>query len=135
MRGTYKTKSKEIINEEIKSFSNGFTIKELKTSLDNKNINVGLTTLYRHLLDLENKNIVKKYFDDNNVAHFKTIISSESDNVFYLKCSKCEKIVPVDCECINDFYKHILGKHKFYIEAKNIILSGLCNDCKNFIKL
>jgi glycosyltransferase involved in cell wall biosynthesis len=32
-------------------------------------------------------------------------------------------------------YKFVKRKHKFYIEAKNIILSGLCNDCKNFIKL
>ena len=59
MRGSYKTKSKEYIDEEIKSFTNGFTIKELKDSLDNKNIKVGLTTLYRHLIDLEKKEIVK----------------------------------------------------------------------------
>ncbi len=135
MRGSYKTKSKEYIDEEIKSFTNGFTIKELKDSLDNKNIKVGLTTLYRHLIDLEKKEIVKKYYDDINVAHYKVTIPTESENVFFLKCVKCEKIVPVDCECINDFYLHVLKQHKFYIQSKNIILSGICNDCKNFIRL
>ena len=48
-RGSYKTKARNILSEEIKEFSNGFTIKELKAKLDNKNINIGLTTIYRTL--------------------------------------------------------------------------------------
>ena len=44
-RGSYKTKTRTIIADEVKLFDNGFTIKELKKSLENKNINIGLTTI------------------------------------------------------------------------------------------
>ena len=135
MRTEYKTKSKEIISNEIKEFKNGFTIKELNTNLDNKDIKVGLTTIYRALEELESKGVVKKYFDENNIAHFKYLLDCESQSHFYLKCNKCNKIIHIDCECINDFYIHILKKHKFSIESTNLIIPGLCNDCKSFIKI
>ncbi len=135
MRGNYKTKSKDIIDNEIKNFSNGFTIKELKESFDSKNIQIGLTTIYRHLDELEDEEVVKKYYDDKNIAHYKFVLDCTSDNHFYLKCIKCDKIIHVDCECINEFYAHVLKQHKFELDCKNIILPGICNDCKSFIKL
>ncbi|MCR5350537.1 MAG: transcriptional repressor [Acholeplasmatales bacterium] len=135
MRGEYKTKTKEIVNNEIKEIKNGFTIKELKERLDKKNVKIGLTTLYRVLEDLESKEIVKKYYDDENIAHFKYLIDCQSESHFYLKCNRCNKIVHIDCDCINEFYSHVLKKHKFSIETSNLIIPGICNDCKSFIKL
>jgi len=135
MRESYKTKTKEIIDNEIKLFKNGFTIKELIDSLNNKNIKIGKATVYRHLNDLVLDNTVKKYFDENNESHYKYLLDCESESHFYLKCNKCNKIVHIDCECINDFYFHIINKHKFYIESTNLIIPGICNECKNFIKL
>ncbi len=134
-RGEYNTKSKEIVAEEIKCFSNGFTIKELKESLDNKDKKIGLTTIYRALDKLENEGIVKKYFDENNVAHFKYVNDCTSENHFYLKCVKCEKMYHVDCSCIDELSIHILKQHKFSIDTRNIILPGICNNCKSFLKI
>ena len=129
---TYNTTQKESIKETIKEFSDGFTIKELKELLDNKNIKIGLTTVYRLIGELENKGIVKKYFDENNIAHYKYVKDCVSENHFYLKCVKCNKITHVDCNCINDFQSHIYKQHKFLLDAKNIILEGLCSSCNKF---
>lgn len=129
---TYNTKGKEAINSAVKHFSNGFTIKELKEYLDSNNYNIGLTTVYRIIDSLEDDNIIKKYFDEKNVAHYKYIKDCASDNHFYLKCIKCNKIEHVDCECINDFSQHIYKQHKFLLNSKNIILEGLCSSCNKF---
>ena len=120
MRDSYKTKTKEIIDNEIKLFKNGFTIKELLDSLNDKNIKIGKATVYRHLNDLVLDNTVKKYFDENNESHYKYLLDCQSENHFYLKCNKCNKMVHIDCECINDFYLHIIKKHKFYIAYWNM---------------
>ena len=131
-RLSYNTKTKEAINEAVKEFSNGFTIKDIKALLDEKSIKIGLTTIYRLIDNLENKNVIKKYFDENNIAHYKYLNDCSSDNHFYLKCIKCEKIMHVDCNCINDLKTHIYKQHKFLLNSKNVILEGLCNDCSKF---
>ncbi|MBQ9900290.1 MAG: transcriptional repressor [Acholeplasmatales bacterium] len=133
-RDSYNTKSREVIKEEIKKITDGFTIKELKNVLDSKNIKIGLTTIYRTMDILEYEGIVKKFFDENNIAHYKYVNDCSSERHFYLKCSKCEKIYHVDCSCIDELSIHIMQRHKFMIDTRNIILSGICDNCRTFIK-
>ena len=132
-RDKYNTKTKCIIKEEIINYPNGTTIKKLKEDLDKKNLNVGLTTIYRSLEDLCDLGIVKKYYNEKNIDLYKYVNDCISDNHFYLKCEKCGKITHVDCSCIEDLYLHILKQHHFSIDTKSVILNGLCNDCKSFI--
>lgn len=129
---TYNTKTKDLINSAIKDFSNGFTVKELKDYFLSKNEKIGQTTIYRLLIELENSGIIKKYFDENNIAHYKYVYDCSSENHFYLKCIKCNKIMHVDCSCINELQSHIYKQHKFLLDAKNIILEGLCSSCNRF---
>lgn len=135
MRNNYNTKSKNLIDEEIINFPNGFTIKELFNRLKEKGNNIGLTTIYRRIIKLEEDGIIKKYFDENNVSKYKYVNDCLSQRHFYLKCIKCEKMIHIDCECIDEFYNHVLKSHKFYLNIKNNIFLGLCNSCKNFIVL
>ena len=128
----YNTKGKELINSAIKDFSNGFTIKELKDYLDSKGDKIGQTTIYRIIDGLENKNIIKKYYDENNVAHYKYVKDCSNDNHFYLKCVKCNNITHIDCSCIVEFSQHIHKRHKFLLDSRNKILEGLCNNCNKF---
>ena len=134
-RDVYNTKSKEIINEAIKDYPNGFTIKDLKEDLEKKELNIGLTTIYRALDRLTLDGVVTKFYDENNVTHYKYVNDCLSETHFYLKCQKCEKIYHVDCSCIDDLSIHILRQHKFKIDTKSIILEGLCENCRSFIKI
>lgn len=133
-RENYNTRTREIIKEEIKSFSNGFVIKELKEALDSKNIKIGLTTIYRTMDILEYEGIVKRFFDEKNISHYKYVNDCTSERHFYLKCSKCENIYHIDCSCIDDLSMHIMKNHKFMIDTRNIILTGICDKCRSFIK-
>lgn len=134
MRESYKTKTKELVLNEVKKL-NSFTVNDIYKSLDSNNTHVGLTTIYRALDDLESKGIITKYFDDAKKAYYKLIENCQSVVHFYLKCSKCDRIEHVDCECIRDFKKHIELKHKFSINIENIVIAGLCSKCKSFINI
>lgn len=128
-REKYNTRSKNSVLEEVKCFNKDFTAKDIKDSLDNKNINIGLTTIYRELNELEEKNIIKKYYNDNNTAHYEYLCSCENDNHFYLKCMKCGMTKHVDCDCINEFSSHILREHNFNLNNNNLFISGICDEC------
>ena len=86
-KSTYNINQKEAIKEAVKEFSNGFTIKELKVLLDSKNAKTGLTTIYRLVTELENDMVLKKYFDEKNIAHYKYVKDCINGNHFYLKCT------------------------------------------------
>ena len=134
MRETYKTKTKELVLEEVKKLNN-FTALDVLKSLDDKKTHVGLTTIYRSLDDLESKGIITKYYDDSKKAYYKLIENCQSVVHFYLKCSKCNKIEHVDCECIEQFKNHISLKHKFNANFENIVIQGLCAKCRSFINI
>ena len=134
MRDEYKTKTKELVLEEVKRL-NSFTVNDIFESLNKNNTHVGLTTIYRSLDDLESKGIITKYYDDSKKAFYKLIEECQSVVHFYLKCARCNKIEHVDCECILDFKKHIELKHKFSANFENIVIQGLCSKCKSFISI
>ncbi len=128
-REKYNTITKKYILDEIKSIKKDFTAKDIKNKLDNKNISVGLTTIYRELSELESINVIKKYYSDNNTSHYEYLNLCENNNHFYLKCTKCGNKKHVDCDCINDFSNHILKEHNFILNDNNLFITGICNDC------
>jgi len=122
----YKTKQKEIIINIIKSINHEFTIKDIYNSLNNK---VGLTTIYRVIDNLVNENYVNKRIDKNNITYYEYLERCDNENHFFLKCNNCGNLTHVDCDCINDLYKHINKNHKFKLNKENIIINGICNKC------
>ena len=129
-RENYNTKQKELINNYIKNMNDLFSSKEIYEKMKNDNLNIGLTTIYRHLEDLEKNNVLKKIYK-NGIAKYQYLESCECDNHFYLKCDKCGAIAHIDCDCINDCTNHVLNNHSFKVKNDNIIITGLCNKCKN----
>ncbi len=134
MRESYNTKTKELILNEMNKL-NDFTANDIYISLNKKNMHVGLTTIYRSIEKFNSDGIITKYFDDSKMAHYKLIDNCQNMIHFYLKCNKCNNIEHIDCDCINEFKSHIELKHKFSINIENIVISGLCSKCKNFIKI
>ena len=125
-RERYNTESKNIILNCIKNINIDFTTKDI---YDKLNGSVGLTTIYRFLDELEKEELVKKYYNDKNVSHYQYINHCDKLNHFYLKCNSCGKLIHVDCDCITDVQKHILDNHRFNIDNKNIIITGICEVC------
>lgn len=123
---SYNTKQKEIILDLIKNINKSFTIKDLYNELHGK---VGLTTIYRLVDKLINEDLISKRIDNDNNTYYQYLGECNHDNHFYLKCTKCNKLIHIDCDCINDLTNHIFKEHKFKSNKDRIIIEGLCNKC------
>ena len=125
-RDHYETKQKDIISNCIKDHKE-FTINEIYDELKGK---VGLTTIYRKVDSLVENNKVKKYIGKDNVTYYQYLCDCDKSNHFYLKCDKCGNLEHVDCDCINELSEHISKNHEFELNKQNIVINGLCKNCK-----
>lgn len=125
-RNHYETKQKDIIINCIKNHEE-FTINEIYEELKGK---VGLTTIYRKIDSLVEDNKVKKYIGKDNITYYQYLCECDKDNHFYLKCDKCGTLEHVDCDCINELSEHINKNHEFEINKQNIVINGVCKNCK-----
>lgn len=122
----YNTKQKDIIINAIKMQKHEFTIKDIYDELKGK---VGLTTIYRMVDKLIDENIINRYISKDNTTYYQYLKECEEENHFYLKCDKCGELIHIDCDCIEDLSNHIIKKHRFKLNKKNIIISGICEKC------
>ena len=122
----YNTKQKDLILDCIKNH-NEFTVNDIYEELNKE---VGLTTIYRKVDELVNENKIKKYIGKDNVTYYQYLCDCDKDNHFYLKCEKCGTLEHVDCDCINELSKHINKNHEFEINKQNIVINGVCKNCK-----
>jgi Fur family ferric uptake transcriptional regulator len=122
----YNTKQKDLILDCIKNH-NEFTVNDIYEELNKE---VGLTTIYRKVDELVNENKIKKYIGKDNVTYYQYLCDCDKDNHFYLKCEKCGTLEHVDCDCINELSEHINKNHEFEINKQNIVINGVCKNCK-----
>lgn len=123
---TYNTKQKDIILNIIKEQNREFTIKDIYDLVKD---NTGLTTIYRLVDKLVGEGRLKQFIKDNT-TYYQYLEECDHSNHFYLKCDKCGSIIHIDCDCISDLSKHILEEHNFKSNNENIIINGLCSNCR-----
>ncbi len=122
-KSDYKTKQKEQIKDFFKNNPNKFyTVKEIE-----KNINVGLTTIYRFLDGFVLENEVSVYIADKTKKY--GYFDCGCENHYHLICSECGTVIHIECESFTNVAKHILTDHKFYLDITNNFLKGRCELC------
>ena len=123
---TYNTKQRDNIYNEIIKYNKKFTVKDIYNQVKD---NTGLTTVYRFVDKLVENGVLKKFVDDNNVVYYQYLESCDKSNHFYLMCSKCSKLIHVDCDCVKDLFIHIFDKHKFIPNGTQVVIDGVCKEC------
>ena len=70
-------------------------------------------------------------FSVNNITYYQYLEECDRENHFYLECDICFKKIHIDCDCITDLFSHIHDRHKFLPNEKNIVISGVCKNCRD----
>ena len=125
MRGNYNTEQKELLLDIISKENGEFTVKDISNKTD-----VGLTTIYRFIDKLVKDGKLTKEIGNDNTTYYQYLEECDHENHFYLKCDNCGKLIHVDCDCIEDLSNHIKMKHDFKINREQIIINGLCSECR-----
>lgn len=123
----YKTKKKNILLDFFKENSNNiYTAKDLLEILSD----IPKATIYRNLESLSlSKSIRKTYNSVLNAYEYQ--YSIDCCHHLHLKCSKCGKIIHLDCDKASSLISHINNSHGFTINLNDSILYGMCKECIN----
>ncbi len=115
------TKQKSLIYSIIQQYGH-LTIEQIKELLHQQDIKVSLSTIYRNLniLSLEGK--IRKLQTEDQLF-YETI----KENHYHFECNSCHQIYDIDASLIKIKVNHSAGN----ITKKDLILYGLCENCKN----
>lgn len=131
---TYKTKQKsEILDYLIEHKGEHFTVDELAIRLSNHGVNVGKTTVYRHLEKLTDTMQVRKYETGKNSAACYEYYTDKKDGEcrshYHLKCTVCGKLFHLECSVLSTVNEHIFKEHGFSVNSVRTVFYGVCAEC------
>jgi Fur family ferric uptake transcriptional regulator len=96
-----------------------------------QNCPVNKTTIYRYLDKLTADNILMKYVADKGEKSGYQLVGNDSGchEHLHLQCTKCGRVIHMNCEFMEEITKHIEEHHGFKLSCGNSILYGLCDKC------
>lgn len=132
IRKAYSTKTRsEMLNFIKSNWSRTITAADIIQHMKDIGTPVNQTTVYRYLDRLCLDHIIIKYPDksgEKSVYQYMDDTSNCADHL-HLKCTKCGKLIHMDCGFMDEFTNHLLKDHNFMIQYKGNMLYGLCKDC------
>ncbi|MBQ2156097.1 MAG: transcriptional repressor [Clostridiales bacterium] len=109
-----------------------FTSQEISDHFRKQGINIGQATIYRRLDRLTTDGLVNKYIIDEKSPACYEYIGTEHckhGNCYHMKCEKCNKLIHLSCDEINEFFEHVSTEHGFVLDPKRTVFYGICEDC------
>lgn len=134
MRKGYNTKSRNTIIEILNNNKDiTLSAESILNIFNTKYQKVNITTIYRNLEKLEKEKIIHKFpaSDSHKALYQITNNNLKNEEHLHLQCSKCGKIIHLDCNYMKNFILHIKSNHDFDLTCDKSILFGLCQECKN----
>lgn len=128
----YNTKQREmILNYLIENKNQAITAEDIINYSNKICEKIGKATVYRHLNNLVENNIIKKFIlEDNKCSCYQYIDGKKCEEHYHLKCKNCNKIIHLDCDEFKNIQKHISKEHDFEIDSIKTVFYGLCKNCK-----
>lgn len=126
---TYHTRQQAAILGIIKGSGEYATVSQIAAQLKEQGQQVGLTTIYRQLDKFEKEGMVHKVVLDGNHGACYQYAGEQEDSRFLLKCEGCGVMIPMDCSCMTELYRHVRQEHRFCINPHKTMFYGKCQRC------
>lgn len=130
MQRNYHTKQSDIILDCLKEMQdNAVSAEEIESILKEQGSPVGKTTIYRHLLKYEKDGIVRKLTPPSAKSALFQMTKNNCHEHLHLRCTKCGKILHLECKFMNMLDKHIKQHHGFSADYNSSVIYGICDKC------
>ena len=108
-----------------------FTTEEICLSV-NGDREAGRSSVYRHLGELCDADVIQKLHNPERGCHVYQYIGANCDcrNSFHGKCVRCGAIEHLNCHDGEEFASHLLREHGFEVNCGRSVLYGLCQKCR-----
>lgn len=132
-KSPYKTKQQDLLFSYLNQMKGKhFTAEDVRVHFIEKNISIGIATIYRQLEKLVAEGKIQKYFiDEHSAACFE--YAGENckleEKHFHLKCEKCGKLIHLECDDLEQLSTHLKNEHGFTLNPYRTVLYGICGEC------
>ena len=118
---------KIILNFLIDEKDKHLTVDQIFSSLTQRDLNMGIATVYRNMQLLEELDIVSRLQLDDGVARYELALDHEYEEHHHLICLNCNKVIEIEDPC-----DHLDIQKKYDFEIANHVLKfyGYCSDCR-----
>ena len=116
---------KDYIFDVIKNSPNSLTAEEIYNNVS-QNININLSTVYRTLNNLVDKDLVTKIVRQDKISYYEL---ADNDQKHYLICDKCNQAYPTDMCDIEKIERKIKRETGFNITSHTLEFHGICPEC------
>ena len=102
------------------------TSSAIQTQLSSLGVEANRTTVYRELLFLLERNIVKRVQFTDHKMHYEICV----EHHHHLVCIKCNKVIEIVLgEHLEEQEKEIYGRENFKVISHSLEFYGLCGNC------
>lgn len=126
-KGLKLTLQRRLIVEIIHDAHSHLTGENIINYVQSKMPGVNKSTIYRNLDILEQAGCVFKSESDNHFIYH----HAEEGHHHHLVCRRCGKTVECSENLFNKVEQSLAEKYGFRANFKHIVMSGLCDTCKN----
>jgi len=132
LKGLKNTKHRNSVLKVVELSEQPISAEQIYFNLKESNVSVNLSSIYRILETLVNKNIViKTNLTVTNKALYEFNFQIHKH---HLICSGCKKMLSIEGCPLEDYEKTLQEKSGFSITGHSLEIYGYCNDCKNNYK-
>ena len=119
----------DILNVLLEHQHEHLTIERIAELVTKKNSGIGIATIYRTLLLLDELGLVYKLDFKDNPTLYEVSRDSEQHRHHHLICTKCGSITEFEEDLLETLEKQILLKNKFTVENHSVNFFGICENC------
>lgn len=133
MQGGYRTKSREYLMEFFEKHNEQIvSAADIDAYLKENGKTINLATIYRNLDKMTEDGVLLKYktAKDEHAVYQYTGGHKACQNHLHLQCSKCGKIIHLECCFMKEITEHLMEHHGFMLECNHSVLYVLCRECR-----
>ncbi|SFD33249.1 Fur family transcriptional regulator [Clostridium uliginosum] len=120
------TKGRVEILHILKTFDVSLCAEKIYQICKGNHININLSTIYRTLELFDEKGIIDKIVLEDAVFSYRL---KKKTHMHFLECDVCHKEVEIPCP-MTQIEEMVQNKTGFTLTEHNLVLKGICKDCK-----
>ena len=105
------------------------TAEEIYDDVKKRCPDIGLATVYRTVLLLEEVNVIYKLDLNDGCSRYELVHSDEEHRHHHLVCNKCKRVYEVQDDLLEELEERIEKTYKFKILDHSVKFFGICSEC------
>ncbi|ABR33290.1 MULTISPECIES: Fur family transcriptional regulator [Clostridium] len=121
---------RSIVDTIIENEGQHLTAEEIYDSVKKSCPEIGLATVYRTILLLEELGVISRLDLNDGCSRYEIVHSNETHRHHHLICNICHKVLEVQDDLLEDLESGIEKQYKFKILDHSLKFFGVCDECQ-----